>query len=289
MLLFQKQALKETQRTSEELSGPENVVNNVISVAIGLITPNPAQPRTYFDDYALTQLAVSIQQNGIMQPLIVRRMDNGTYQLIAGERRLRAARLVNLDYVPCIVLEREDKESAVLAILENIQRADLNYLEEAMAIKRLIDHYELTQEEAAQKLGIAQSTVANKLRLLKLSDKDKELVLRYGLTERQARAVLRLPEVKREGAVKEIYSRQLNSAQTDNYVEGLLVQLEQELMPKPRIINRTNPMNTIGLYLNSFNKTVEEMKSAGIHCDMTKKKTEESIEYTLTIPLKQRL
>lgn len=288
MLIFQKQALKEAH-AADGLNRSENVVNNVISVAIGLITPNPAQPRTYFDDYALTQLAVSIQQNGIMQPLIVRRMDNGTYQLIAGERRLRAARLVNLDYVPCIVLEREDKESAVLAILENIQRADLNYLEEAMAIKRLIDHYELTQEEAAQKLGIAQSTVANKLRLLRFSDKDKELVLRYGLTERQARAVLRLPEVKREAAVKEIYAKQLNSAQTDNYVEGLLVQLEQELMPKPRIINRTNPMNTIGLYLNSFNKTVEEMKSAGIHCDMTKKKTEECIEYTLTIPLKQRL
>lgn len=289
MLLFQKQMLKESQHSSDESAQTENVVNNVISVAIGLISPNPAQPRTYFDDYALTQLAVSIQQNGIMQPLIVRRMENGTYQLIAGERRLRAARLVNLDYVPCIVIEKEDKESAVLAILENIQRADLNYLEEAAAIKRLIDHYELTQEEAAQKLGIAQSTVANKLRLLRLSDKDKELVLRYGLTERQARAVLRLPEVKREGAVKEIYTRQLNSAQTDNYVEGLLVQLEQELMPKPRIINRTNPMNTIGLYLNSFNKTVEEMKSAGIHCDMTKKKTEECIEYRLTIPLKQRL
>lgn len=289
MLLFQKQALKESQHPSDESAQSENVVNNVISVAIGLISPNPAQPRTYFDDYALTQLAVSIQQNGIMQPLIVRRMEDGTYQLIAGERRLRAARLVNLDYVPCIVIEKEDRESAVLAILENIQRADLNYLEEAAAIKRLIDHYELTQEEAAQKLGIAQSTVANKLRLLRLSDKDKELVLRYGLSERQARAVLRLPEIKREGAVKEIYAKQFNSAQTDNYVEGLLIQLEQELMPKPRIINRTNPMNTIGLYLNSFNKTVEEMKSAGIHCDMTKKKTEECIEYRLTIPLKQRL
>lgn len=289
MLLFQKQTLKASQQPSDEATKSENVVNNVISVAIGLISPNPAQPRTYFDDYALTQLAVSIQQNGIMQPLIVRRMDNGTYQLIAGERRLRAARLVNLDYVPCIVIEKEDRESAVLAILENIQRADLNYLEEAAAIKRLIDHYELTQEEAAQKLGIAQSTVANKLRLLRLSDKDKELVLRYGLTERQSRAVLRLPEVKREAAVKEIYAKQFNSAQTDNYVEGLLIQLERELMPKPRIINRTNPMNTIGLYLNSFNKTVEEMKSAGIHCDMTKKKTEECIEYKLTIPLKQRL
>lgn len=288
MLLFQKQSLKPQQPPNEPAQS-ENVVNNVISVPIGLITPNPAQPRTYFDDYALTQLAVSIQQNGIMQPLIVRRTDNAAYQLIAGERRLRAARLVNLDYVPCIVIEKEDKESAVLAILENIQRADLNYLEEAAAIKRLIDHYELTQEEAAQKLGIAQSTVANKLRLLRLSDKDKELVLRYGLTERQARAVLRLPEGRREAAVKEIYSKQLNSAQTDNYVEGLLIRLEQELMPKPKIINRTNPMNTIGLYLNSFNKTVEEMKSAGIHCDMTKKKTEECIEYRLTIPLKQRL
>lgn len=289
MLLFQKQALKESSHSLEQFPQSENVVNNVISVAIGLISPNPAQPRTYFDDYALTQLAVSIQQNGIMQPLIVRRMDNGTYQLIAGERRLRAARLVNLDYVPCIVIEKEDRESAVLAILENIQRADLNYLEEAAAIRRLIDHYELTQEEAAQKLGIAQSTVANKLRLLRLSDKDKETVLRYGLTERQARAVLRLPEVKREAAVKEIYAKQLNSTQTDNYVEGLLIQLEQELMPKPRIINKTNPMNTIGLYLNSFNKTVQEMKSAGINCDMTKKKTDECIEYRLTIPLKQQI
>lgn len=288
MLLFQKQTLKQNDNADIKDQQSENIINNVISIPTSLIRPNPAQPRTYFDDYALTQLAVSIQQNGIMQPLIVRRSDSGSYQLIAGERRLRAAKLVNLDYVPCIVLEKEDRESAVLAILENIQRADLNYLEEAAAIKRLIEHYDLTQEEAASKLGIAQSTVANKLRLLKLSDRDKELVLRHGLTERQARAVLRLPEGRRESAVKEIYSRQLNSAQTDNYVEGLLIQLEQELMPKPKIINRTNPMNTIGLYLNSFNKTVEEMRSAGIHCDMIKKKTEDSIEYKLTIPLKQR-
>lgn len=286
MVLFQKQSLKQPDRSAKDELQSENIVNNVISVATGLIKPNPAQPRTYFDDYALTQLAVSIQQNGIMQPLIVRRSDDGSYQLIAGERRLRAAKLVNLDYVPCIVLEKEDRESAVLAILENIQRADLNYLEEAAAIKRLIEHYQLTQEEAASKLGIAQSTVANKLRLLRLSDNDKELVIRYGLSERQARAVLRLPENRRENAVKEIYVRQLNSAQTDNYVEGLLIQLEQELMPKPKIINRTNPMNTIGLYLNSFNKTVEEMRSAGIHCDMMKKKTEECIEYRVTIPLK---
>ncbi len=277
MMLFQKQT---------ERSQSEQVLNNVLSIPIGQIRPNPAQPRAYFDDYALTQLAVSIQQNGIMQPLIVRKTEDGGYQLIAGERRLRAAKLVNFEYVPCIVLEKEDRESAVLAILENIQRADLNYLEEAAAIKKLIDHYGLTQEEAASKLGIAQSTVANKLRLLRLSDKDKESVLKYGLNERQARAVLRLPEEKREGAVREIYIKRLNTAQTDDYVEALLVQLEEALMPKPKIINRTNPLNTIGLYINSFTKTVEAMRSAGINCDMMKRKTDECIEYTVRIPLK---
>lgn len=275
-MLFSKQ--REEQHT-------DNIIGKVISVPVSSIEPNPAQPRVFFDDYALTQLAVSIQQNGIMQPLIVRRTERG-YQLIAGERRLRAAKLVNLDYVPCIVSDKEDRESAVMAILENIQRADLNYLEEAVAIRGLIEHYGLTQEEAAQRLGIAQSTVANKLRLLRLTDREKEAVLKYGLNERQARAILRIPEGKREQAAGEIYARQLNTAQTDRYIDEVIAQLEEEQKPKPRIINRTNPINTIGLYLNSFKKTVEQMKTAGIPCDFSKKKTEEYVEYTVKIPLK---
>lgn len=275
-MLFSKQ--KEERQT-------ENIINNVISIPTCSIEPNPAQPRVFFDDYALTQLAVSIQQNGIMQPLIVRRTERG-YQLIAGERRLRAAKLVNLDYVPCIVSDKEDRESAVMAILENIQRADLNYLEEAAAIRGLIEHYGLTQEEAAQRLGIAQSTVANKLRLLRLNDREKEAVLKYGLNERQARAILRIPEGKREQAAGEIYSRQLNTVQTDRYIEEVIAQLEEEQRPKPRIINRTNPVNTIGLYINSFKKTVEQMKTAGIPCVFSGKKTEEYVEYTVKIPLK---
>ncbi len=137
MLLFSKQ-----EKALEV--GEEKIVNSVVSLPVNQIQPNPQQPRAFFDDYALTQLAVSIQQNGILQPLTVRKTENG-YQLIAGERRLRAAKLINLDYVPCIVLNKEDKESAVMAILENIQRADLNFIEEALAIKRLIDHYRLTQ------------------------------------------------------------------------------------------------------------------------------------------------
>lgn len=282
MVLFQNRK----KENAENNKPAENIVNNVIMVSVNLIHPNPAQPRTYFDEYSLTQLAVSIKQNGIMQPLVVRRLEEAGYQLIAGERRLRAAKLVNLEQVPCIVLEKEDSESALLAILENIQRADLNYLEEAAAIKRLIEHYGLTQEEAASKLGIAQSTVANKLRLLRLSETERQLVIKYGLNERQARAVLRLPENYRENAVRNIYVKQLNTSQTDNYVENLLQQLEEQLSPKPRIINKTNPMYTIGLYINTFNKTVEEMRSAGIKCDMEKKKNEDYIEYKLVIPLK---
>lgn len=275
-MLFSKQ--KEEQRT-------ENVVGKVISVPTSSIEPNPAQPRVFFDDYALTQLAVSIQQNGIMQPLIVRKTERG-YQLIAGERRLRAAKLVNLEYVPCIVSEKEDRESAVMAILENIQRADLNYLEEAVAIKRLIEHYGITQEEAAQKLGIAQSTVANKPRLLQLNDSEKEAVLKYGLNERQARAILKIPEGRREGAAREIYISRLNTVQADRYVEELLRKIDDEKRPKPKIISRTDPINTISLYLNSFKKTVDEMKTAGIPCDFSKKKTEDFVECVVKIPLK---
>lgn len=263
----------------------EPVLGKVLSIPVSMIEPNPAQPRTYFDDYALTRLAVSIQQNGIMQPLIVRRTETG-YQLIAGERRLRAAKLVNMDYVPCIVSDKEDKDSAIMAILENIQRADLNYLEEATAIKGLIDHFGITQEEAAQRLGIAQSTVANKLRLLKFTDAEREAVIKYGLNERQARAVLRLPEGNREQAAGEIYIAQLNTVQTDKYIDSLLEKIEEDSKPKPKIISRTNPATTIGLYLNSFKRTVEQMKTAGIPCDFSKTKTEEFIQYTVKIPLK---
>lgn len=269
----------------KEEQGTENVVGKVISVPTSSIEPNPAQPRVFFDDYALTQLAVSIQQNGIMQPLIVRKTEKG-YQLIAGERRLRAAKLVNLDYVPCIVSDKEDRESAVMAILENIQRADLNYLEEAVAIKRLIEHYGITQEEAAQKLGIAQSTVANKLRLLQLNDSEKEAVLKYGLNERQARAILKIPQGRREEAAREIYINRLNTVQADRYVEELLKKIGEEKAPKPKIINRTDPINTISLYLNSFKKTVDQMKTAGIPCDFSKTKTEDFVECVVKIPLK---
>ena len=178
------------QKTAREMCA-ENPVNKVVELPVSAIVPNPAQPRVIFDDYELSRLAVSIQQNGILQPLTVRRLDNSlTYELIAGERRLRACKLLNMSYVPCIIITATVKDSAVLAVLENLQRSDLSFMEEAYAIKNLIDYYGLTQEETAARLGTAQSTIANKLRLLKLTDDEKALVVKYKLTERQARALL---------------------------------------------------------------------------------------------------
>ncbi len=271
MSIFQKNNVQTTQ----------NAVNKVVEIPVCSIAPNPAQPRMIFDDYELSRLAVSIQQNGILQPLTVRRLENGlTYELIAGERRLRACKLLNMAYVPCIIIETTTKDSAVLAVLENLQRADLNYMEEAYAIKNLIDYYGLTQEETAARLGIAQSTIANKLRLLKLTDEEKALVLRFKLNERQARALLRLDSSKRKEAIEHISANQLNTVQADRYVDELLA-------GKPKAATKKRwTFCPVNLYINTFNKTIDAMKEAGIKCEAQRNKTAEFMEYVVKIPLK---
>jgi len=168
----------------------EKLVNKVVEIGIDQIMANPYQPRTDFSE-DITALAESIAQNGILQLLFVRKKDN-MYELIAGERRLRAAKMCGFKVVPCIVYDISDRHSAVLALVENIQRQDLSFFEEAAAIEKLITHYGLTQEDAAAKLWRAQSTVANKIRLLRLTEKERGLITRYDLTERHARALLRL-------------------------------------------------------------------------------------------------
>lgn len=258
-----------------------SAVNKVVEIPICSIAPNPAQPRVIFDDYELSRLAVSIQQNGILQPLTVRRLENGiSYELIAGERRLRACKLLNMSYVPCIIIETTTKDSAVLAVLENLQRADLNFMEEAYAIKNLIDYYGLTQEETAARLGIAQSTIANKLRLLKLTDEEKAMVLRFKLNERQARALLRLESGRRKAAIEHISANQLNTVQADRYIDELLTD-------KPKqVVKKKWSFRAVNLYINTFNKTIDAMKEAGINCEARRNKTEEFMEYVVKIPLR---
>lgn len=270
------------QKASHDIN-PENPVNKVVELPVSSIVPNPAQPRVIFDDYELSRLAVSIQQNGILQPLTVRRLDNSlNYELIAGERRLRACKLLNMSYVPCIIITASVKDSAVLAVLENLQRADLSFMEEAYAIKNLIDYYGLTQEETAARLGTAQSTIANKLRLLKLTDDEKALVVKYKLTERQARALLRLDSSRRPDAIHYIGTNQLNTAQTDAYIDSLVKGRPQ----KPKVHRRWN-FRAVNLYINTFNKTIDAMKEAGINCETVKNRTDDFVEYVVKIPLKQ--
>jgi ParB family chromosome partitioning protein len=274
--IFQKQAAS----TAE-------VINRVIEIPVSDISPNPAQPRLIFDDYELSQLAVSIQQNGVLQPITVRRRETEggerPFQLITGERRLRACKLINLELIPAIVIDADDRNSAVMAILENIQRSDLNYIEEALAIKGLIEHFGITQEEAAAKLGVAQSTIANKLRLLRLTDEEKTAVLRFRLNERQARALLKLPSELRTGAVEKISAMQLNTAQTDKFIEEILVSTQKT--ESSRHEKKSWRFKQVGLYINTFNQTIKTMKEAGINCTAEQNKTDKYIEYLVRIEL----
>jgi len=276
MAIFNKSTSKKTVVDSTE----KKVINNVVEMDVSQILSNPAQPRVIFDDYELSQLAISIQHNGILQPLTIRESgDTQNYELIAGERRLRASKLAGLTKVPCIIMETDGEESAVLSIIENLQRTDLNYIEEAFAIKRLIEFLEVTQSEAAVKLGIAQSTVANKLRLLQLSNEEMTMALRNKLNERQARALLKLPSEMRVQAIEKINAQQLNTAAADKMIADML-------KPKKPAEKKSFFVKQADLYINTFNHTIDSMKKAGIDCVAKKKKTEEFVEYTVRIPLK---
>jgi ParB family chromosome partitioning protein len=267
----------------QKTQNAEQVINRVLQIPIASIKPNPNQPRVIFDDYELSQLAVSIRQNGILQPITVRKSGDAGYEIISGERRLRAAKLINLEYVPCIVIDTSSENSAVLAILENIQRSDLNYIEEALSIRSLIEHFGITQEDCAAKLGIAQSTVANKLRLLRLTDEEKAFVLRYKLNERQARALLRLPSDARLGVIEKIAAEQLNTSQTDKLIDEILNRSQtQDTQKKPK---HSWDFRQARLYINSINKMIDSMKRAGIDCTSSQSENNGFIEYLFRVKI----
>ncbi len=243
------------------------------------IRPNPAQPRRSFEESSLQTLAESIRQYGILQPLTVRKAAGG-YELVAGERRLRASRMAGLKTVPCLLLETEDENSALLALVENLQREDLHYLEEAEAIARLIREYDLSQEEAARKLGRSQSAVANKLRLLRLSPACTALLREAELSERHARALLRLEDEElRLAALRQIAKKQLNVAQSEQYIEQLLRELQTT---PPR--RRAYIIKDVRLFLNSLDRGLKLIREAGIRADCRREDTEEAILLTIRIP-----
>ena len=245
------------------------------------IAPNPRQPRRHFDETALRELAESIRQHGILQPLSVQKGENGCYVLVAGERRLRAAGLAGLDRVPCILVRVSDEERAILALVENLQRCDLHYIEEAAAIARLIGVHGLSQDDAARRLGRSQSAVANKLRLLRLSADCVTLLRDYGLTERHARAVLRLEgEEQRLAALRRMGEQNMNVAAAEEYVEAKLREVQQT---KPERRN-LYIIKDVRLFLNSIKRSMDTMRMAGVDARCDRRESEEEIVMTIHIP-----
>ena len=247
-------------------------------ISLSQLTPNPQQPRRSFDEAALRELADSIRAYGILQPLTVRRTGEG-YQLIAGERRMRAARIAGLREVPCLVAQVDEQDAGMLALIENLQRRDLDCFEEAAAIARLISRYALSQEQAAEKLGKSQSAVANKLRLLRLTEPVREALRRGCLTERHARALLRLPdEAAQLAALSVITARGMNVAQTESYVETLLTE-----KPAPQR-SATYIIKDVRLFLNSIDRSLQMMRQSGVNADLGRRDTDSEIFLTIRIP-----
>ncbi len=246
------------------------------------LRPNPSQPRKIFDSDGLQELAASIQNYGILQPLTVRRR-NGEYELVAGERRLRAAKLAGLTEVPCILLTVDEQLSSMVALVENLQRRDLDYIEEAEGLARLMRQYGLNQEQAAAKVGKSQSAVANKLRLLRHSPAVLAALRENGLSERHARALLRLPtEQERMAALAVIVKQQMNVAKTEEYIEALLTKKKQPEEPKKGI--RKLIVRDVRLFLNSVNHSLDLIRGAGIRAEASQEETDSEIVLTIRLP-----
>ncbi|MDD3429420.1 MAG: ParB/RepB/Spo0J family partition protein [Oscillospiraceae bacterium] len=257
----------------------EKVQTKVFLIDIEKIEPSPFQARTFFSEQDLINLQCSIQQNGLLQPVSVRKTENGKYQLIAGERRLRAMRQLGEKQIPAIICNLEDVKSATLGLLENLQRAELNCFEQAKAIKSLLLMWHCTQEEAALRLGMAQPTLANKLRILALNEEQQKICIEGGLTERHARAVLKLvKEDQRTLVLKQAAEKYLSVSQTEQLVEN---KMQEKTKKKPK----TNVMvRDVRIFINTINKAVNIMKTAGVPAVASRTDTEEYIEYVVRIP-----
>ena len=244
----------------------------VVFLPARAIQPNPAQPRKIFRQEALTELSDSIRQHGILQPLSVRRVEGG-YELIAGERRLRAAKMAGLTDIPCIIMQMDDRESGMAAMVENLQRQDLDFVEEALGISRLVTDYRMSQEQVARLLGKSQSAIANKLRILRHSPEVLQALREGELTERHARALLKLPEVEKLAAIAEICRQSMSVARTEKYIEALLARQEEK-----------QPKANVGAFLNSLTQSLQKIQSCGIPAISERRETDSQIVLTITIP-----
>ena len=250
------------------------------------IVPNPVQPRKLFDDEGLEELSRSIKDYGILNPLSVR-LRGSRYELVAGERRLRAARLAGLKEVPCILLDVNMEDASLIALVENLQRRDLDFIEEANGINQLIRMFGMSQEEAARRIGKSQSAVANKLRLLRLPQDVLEGLRQNGLTERHGRALLRLPDRESQrAALLYIIDNGLTVAATDAYIDALLQAPEAPEEPEvPKAEGRrTFVLKDVRVFLNTLSRSIDLMKQGGIDAGIRREETEDQLILTISIP-----
>ena len=255
----------------------------IINIPIDEIAPNPYQPRKELNGSSLEDLASSIKEYGVLQPINVRKIGEKGFELISGERRLRASKLAGKSHIPAVIIEVVEQDSAVIALIENLQREDLNFMEEAEGYHNLINDHGMTQEELARKVGKKQSTIANKLRLLKLKDSIKKTILENELTERHARALLKLPDdALQEKALKSIIKKSLNVKKTEEMVDKMLDEAAAaaEEPKKKRIKGKMN----YNIYVNTLKNACKEFLMAGCKVEYGQVDKGEFIEITVKIP-----
>ena len=273
--MITKMVFKKTPEEKEQ--------KRIYEIEVDKIVPNPCQPRKIIGEEELIELARSIKQYGLIQPVAVRQTEKERYELISGERRFRACRMIGMERVPAVIIDVMRTDSAILAIIENIQRKDLDFLEESEAYAALLNEHGLTQEELAEKLGKTQSTIANKVRLLRLAPHIRAMIREYGLGERHARALLRLPDDKiRLKALKTITEKNYNVSKTEEYIDRLL---EPEEKPVSKATG-VRVFKDVRIFANTIRQAVDIMQRSGVNAEAVKTENDEFIEYSIKIPKK---
>ncbi len=264
----------------------ETPIGKILWIEVGRICPNPSQPRHDFEDEKLFALAESIRIHGILQPLCVRELRperesfGGLYEMVAGERRLRACKLLGIEKVPCVLLPIDRRQSAELALVENIQREDLNFFEQACAVSTMMDVYGATQQDLAKRLSVSQSFIGNKMRILRLTQEERAIILDAGLTERHARALIRIDSVeKRKKILEKVVSGHRNVQQTEELVEAALHKAPMRDVPKRSFVPKD-----IRLFINTVDRAISTIKSTGVAVMSQKNERDNEIEFVIRIP-----
>lgn len=260
------------------------MLSNIVNIDTNKIIPNKNQPRKVFDKKALEELSQSIKNYGVIQPITVRKIYDDIYEIVAGERRFKAVKLLNMVTIPAVIIEVGEEESAAMALIENLQREDLDFIEEAMAYERLIEDFELNQTQLAEKLGKSQSTIANKMRILKLPESVKQKIREGKLSERHARALLKLDDEELLlSIVDKVIKKDLKVSETEKLVNSIADDINQKKIRDKRYVR--NFIN-YKIYINTIKNAYNEILNTGIDAKFEQDETDEFIEIKVRIPKK---